>query len=258
MDDDVSLSSAALSSGRSPLSAKLAIYGETLELERRLKKEEEERRAAETTKLSPKSLTTPAPQSPSSPSSDRNGLERQFSLEGHSRRRRKPRRPHTAGDEAPPPPFADRVRGIHPALDEPGTRKTQGSPSTVAIVETSPTPDPSPSSSPLDYDDVPYTAPVSTNPYADSSSDPYVHSRRSFQGSPLPRGVPSTLDDTDCLPPKAQQQRDRSQQIARANKLAKMGFSAVEIPPPNSSSRASNHKSRFVFKNLVESIKGKR
>ena len=105
MDEEMPLSSVALSSGRSPLSAKLAVYGETLELERRLKKEEEDRRAAEAVKLSPKSLTTPTRQSPHSSSPKKSGLERQFSLEEHppTPRRRKPRRPHTAGDEAPRP-----------------------------------------------------------------------------------------------------------------------------------------------------------
>jgi hypothetical protein len=109
MDDEIPLSS-ALSSGRSPLSAKLAIYGETLALERRLKKEEEDRRAMETGKSSAKSLTTPILQSPDSPSPKKTGLERQFSLEGHypAPRRRKPRRPHTAGDEAPRPFGASR------------------------------------------------------------------------------------------------------------------------------------------------------
>ncbi|KAF9653934.1 hypothetical protein BDM02DRAFT_3158602 [Thelephora ganbajun] len=104
MDDEIPLSSAALSSGRSPLSAKLAMYGETLELERRLKKEEEDRKAAETPK-SAKSLTTPTLQSPDSSSPKKIGLERQFSLEENSPtpRRRKARRPHTAGDEAPRP-----------------------------------------------------------------------------------------------------------------------------------------------------------
>lgn len=102
MDDEISLSSAALGSGRSPLSAKLAIYGETLELERRLKKEEEERKAAEVSRSPSKSMITPGYQSSRSKGI---GLERQFSLEGHSpiQRRRKPRRPHTAGDEAPRP-----------------------------------------------------------------------------------------------------------------------------------------------------------
>lgn len=253
MDDDMPLSSAALSSGRSPLSAKLAIYGETLELERRLKKEEEERKTAETTRSPTKSLTTPTHQSPHSSSSHKSGLERQFSLEEHSQRRRKPRRPRTAGDEDSQP--SGRVRDVHLTLDEFGIRKNQGSPSTVAIVETSPTPDPSPPPSPLDYG-----APVSTDPYADSSPELYAHSGRSFQGSPLPRGLPSALDDADLVPPtKVQQQRDRSQQIARANKLAKMGFSAAELPSTNSSARSSNHKPRFGgIKNLVDSIKGKR
>jgi hypothetical protein len=102
MDDEIPLSSAALSSGRSPLSAKLAMYGETLELERKLKKEEEDKKAAEVPKSPAKSLTTPTLQSSYSSSPKRSGLERQFSLEGHSAapRRRKPRRPHTAGDEA--------------------------------------------------------------------------------------------------------------------------------------------------------------
>lgn len=258
MDDDMPLSSAALSSGRSPLSAKLAIYGETLELERRLKKEEQEKTAAETTKSPTKSLPTPTHQSPHSSSSNKSGLERQFSLEEHSQRRRKPRRPRTAGDEDSQP--SERVRDVHLTLDEFGIRKNQGSPSTVEIVETSPTPDPSPPSSPLDYDDAPYTAPASTDPYADSSPELYAHSGRPFQGSPLPRGLPPALDDADLVPPtKVQQQRDRSQQIARANKLAKMGFSAAELPSPNSSSRSSNHKPRFGgIKNLVDSIKGKR
>jgi len=104
MDGEVPLSSAALSSGRSPLSAKLAMYGETLELERKLKREEEDRRAAETAMSSTKSLTTPTLHSPYS-STPKKGLERQFSLEGHppAPRRRKPRRPYTAGDEAPGP-----------------------------------------------------------------------------------------------------------------------------------------------------------
>lgn len=103
MDEEMPLSSAALSSGRSPLSAKLAIYGETLELERRLKREEEERKAAEVTESPANSLSSPPLQSSHSSSSRRSGLERQFSLEGHSQRRRKPRRPHTAGDEASQP-----------------------------------------------------------------------------------------------------------------------------------------------------------
>jgi hypothetical protein len=285
MDDEIPLSSAALSSGRSPLSAKLAMYGETLELERRLKKEEEDKKAAEIPKSPAKSLTTPTLQSPYSSSPKKSGLERQFSLEGHSPapRRRKPRRPHTAGDEAPRPfgtfcrgfpcevannphrrwslyPTALRVRDLRPTLTSSVTRTSRGSPSTVAIVETSPTPDPSPPSSPLDYDGAPYTAPVPTNPYADSSPELYAHTRRSFQESTLSRDVPSTPDDTDRVPPKVLQQRDRSQQIARANKLAKMGFSAAELPSSttNTSPRNSN-KSRFGgIKNLVDSIKGKR
>ena len=145
-------------------------------------------------------------------------------------------------------------------LDEFVTWKGQGSPSTVAIVETSPTPDPSPPSSPLDYDDTPYTAPALTNSYTDSSPELYVHTKRSFQGSTLSRGTPPTPGDADRVPPKVLQQRDRSQQIARANKLAKMGFSAAEFPSPtpNPSPRNSS-KSRFGgIKNLVESIKGKR
>lgn len=155
--------------------------------------------------------------------------------------------------------FPDRVRDLGPTLGDFGTRKNRGSPSTVAIVETSPTPDPSPPSSPLDYDDAPYTAPVSTTPYVDSPPDPYVHSRPSFQGSSLPRGVSSALDDAEHVLPKVLQQRDRSQQIARANKLAKMGFSAGEIPSPNSGSRSSSNRPRFGgIKHLVESIKGKR
>jgi len=105
MEDEVPLSSAALSSGRSPLSAKLALYGETLELERRLKKEEEDRKTVETAKPSTRSPTPPALQSPHSSSRKKSGLERQFSLEGRppAPRRRRPRRPHTAGDEAPRP-----------------------------------------------------------------------------------------------------------------------------------------------------------
>jgi hypothetical protein len=156
-------------------------------------------------------------------------------------------------------PSADRVRDIRPALDGFEARKTQGSPSTVAILETSPTPDHSPPSSLLDYDNVPYSAPVPTNPYAESSPDLYAHSRRSFQGSQLSRGVPSAPGDTGRVLPKVQQQRDRSQQIARANKLAKMGFSATaEYSSPNSGSRPTN-KSRFGgIKLLVDSIKGKR
>lgn len=147
-------------------------------------------------------------------------------------------------------------------FDEFGTRRNQGSPSTVAILETSPTPDPTPPSSPLDYDDTHYIAPVSISLDTDSSPEMCISTRRSFQGPSLSRVVPSVLDDTDRVPPKMLQQRDRSQQIARANKLAKMGFSAAELPsstPSISGSRTSSNKSRFGgIKHLVDSIKGKR
>ena len=105
MDDEIPLSSAALSSGRSPLSAKLAMYGETLEIERRLKKEEEDRRAAEIVQSSAKSSVTPTIQPPPPSGLKKSGLERQFSLGEHPPvpRRRKPRRPHTAGEDASRP-----------------------------------------------------------------------------------------------------------------------------------------------------------
>jgi hypothetical protein len=152
------------------------------------------------------------------------------------------------------------VRDLRPTLEEFEARRSRGSPSTLAILETSPTPDPSPPPSPLDYDDAPYTAPVSTNPYADSSPDLHIHRKRSFQGSSLPRDIPSALEDAHRVSPKVLQQLDRSHQIARANKLAKMGFSAARShQPPNSGSRPSGNKSRFGgIKHLVDSIKGKR
>ena len=150
-----------------------------------------------------------------------------------------------------------RVRDLRSTFDQFEARKNQGSPSAVAIVETSPTPDPSPSSSPLEYDDAPHTAPVYNTQYAESSHDLHVQSRRSLQGSSLPGAL---LDGTDLVPPKVQHQRDRSQQISRANKLAKMGFSATaEHPPTNTGSRPVNNKLRFGgIKHLVDSIKGKR
>ena len=147
------------------------------------------------------------------------------------------------------------MRDLRPTFDEFGNRRGQGSPSAVAIVETSPTPDPSPPPSPLDYEDAPYTAPVSTNAHTDSSPELYISTRRSFQGSS------HSPDDTDRVSPKVLQQRDRSQQIARANKLAKMGFSPTELPSSttNTGSRAGSTKSRFGgIKHLVDSIKGKR
>ena len=155
-------------------------------------------------------------------------------------------------------PTAVRVRDLRPIFDELGVRRGQGSPSTVAILETSPTPDPSPPLSPLDYDDVPHTAPALTDSHTDSSPELYVSTRRSFQGSSLSR---ASQDDMGRVPSKVLQQRDRSQQIARANKLAKMGFSTAELPSStlNSGSRTGSTKSRFGgIKNLVESIKGKR
>ena len=156
-------------------------------------------------------------------------------------------------------PSADRVRDLYPMLDEFVTQRNQDSPSAVAIVETSPTPDPSPPPSLLDYDEGPYTAPAPANTHADPSPELYVRTRRSFQGPSLSHDGPSTLGDTDRVPPKVLQQRDRSQQIARANKLAKMGFSAAELPAPTPGSRNGNNKSRFGgIKNLVDSIKGKR
>lgn len=153
------------------------------------------------------------------------------------------------------------MKDLCPTFDEFGTRKSQGSPSTVAIVETSPTPDPSPSSSPLDYDDTSYTAPVSASSYNDNDSSPelYVHTRQSsLQGSSLSRGVPPTPDGADRVSPKVLQQRDRSQQIARANKLVKMGFSAAELPSPTPNSGIRSSSKHGFVKSLVDSIKGKR
>lgn len=156
-------------------------------------------------------------------------------------------------------PATDRVRDLYPMLDEFVTQRNQDSPSAVAIVETSPTPDPSPPPSLLDCDEGPHTAPAPASTYADPSPELYVRNKRSFQGSSRSLDGPSTLDDTDPVPPKVLQQRDRSQQIARANKLAKMGFAAAELPASNPSPRNSNNKSRFGgIKNLVDSIKGKR
>jgi hypothetical protein len=119
---DEPLKSAGLDAGWTPLSAKLAAYGESLAIERRLKKEEEEGRLKMQVKVGEDDVGREPGESPtevalregvqSAPvggsrvgKSRRTGLDRQFSLEHsyHSRPRTKvhvPKRPNTSGGES--------------------------------------------------------------------------------------------------------------------------------------------------------------
>ncbi|KAL7281108.1 hypothetical protein ACG7TL_004415 [Trametes sanguinea] len=239
--------------GRTPLSAKLAAYGETLAIERRFKEQEQEReRQQDVDEQTPfGSPTTPSGRSADDRLRSRHSEKalRKFSLEERRpsdprpARRTRTRRPHTADGEtqdASPGFLSSPSPGHKPSLSSSALYTSRSSSSTDDNHNTTHT---APSSA--------RTLPVISSPTPTPLSPPrIVRSRTPDPGSrylaPSPPlqpqhlsastsptfGVPLSRVSTapprhaspDIVPQRSMSEQER--QVARANKLMKMGLAA--------------------------------
>ncbi|KAI0373508.1 hypothetical protein BV20DRAFT_962673 [Pilatotrama ljubarskyi] len=256
------LGAAGAGSGRTPLSAKLAAYGETLAIERRFKERERERElerlagsgGGETPYGSP---TTPSGRSPDGrlkphPSE---GALRKFSLEerpgeGRPPRRSKPRRPHTAdgetGDSSPgflspghKPSLSSSVlynsRSSSSADENHSSRALPASSRTLPLISS-----PSPTLSPPRM--IRSRTPDPASRYYLDASPP---SNSSSFGVPLSRvsTAPPRHGSPDIVPQRSMSDQERERQRARANnvKLMKMGIVAYDSFPRSGASSPFGH-----------------
>ncbi|KAG6813126.1 hypothetical protein H0H92_013750 [Tricholoma furcatifolium] len=259
------------STGRSPLSARLAAYGESLALERRLReqKEQEEQAKKEQEEQSPRSVRSRQPSDAergilsvaTTPTNTRrngpNGIERQHSLEhrphrAEKSRKKDPKRPSTA--EGDTPSSADQAGHFH-----------QSSQSTSGLISS---PRPSFSFEPdTNVEEVPFTSSMSASlsvspPKRDPSPGPRIIRSR----TPVPESSDglSRISSRDCVdtdtelgPPLLRVSTAPHGSNIRggktATKLTKMGFPTMEqirAPPTNTK--------RFgAFRTLVQSLKGR-
>ncbi|KAI0829936.1 hypothetical protein BC628DRAFT_1314355 [Trametes gibbosa] len=251
----LSLAASSTGGGRTPLSAKLAAYGQTLEIERQFKEQEREREQGRGGRETPfGSPTTPSGRSADGrlrPRHSERGL-RKFSLEerpGEIRlpRRVKQRRPHTSdGDTQDPSPgflspghksslssSAMLTSRSASSADESHHMHTRSIPSSARTLPaiSSPTPKlspprivrsrtPDPSSRYLD------AAPAGPSPSLNSLSNPSA----TF-GVPLSRvsTAPPRHASPDIVTERSVSERERER--ARANKLMKMGLAAHDAFP---------------------------
>ncbi|OCH86374.1 hypothetical protein OBBRIDRAFT_761438 [Obba rivulosa] len=259
-----------LGAGRTPLSAKLAAYGETLEIERKFKEEERRMRSLDLDERVHAAERLIATSAETALAISAKGLERKFSLEErprrvHGPRQARPRRPHTAGGT--------------PSSDTLGTSSSDGA------VLSSRGASASQSKSRLPPDSAPAmtdhfrSASATLLPPSSSYLQPDVHpsprrirSRtpdptrtdvpsldRPALGVPLSRIATAPPEDTfqDLIPNRAMTEHER--QVARANKLTKMGFQSSETWQHSASHPRGqgSSKSRFGIKTFVQSLKGK-
>ncbi|GBE81064.1 hypothetical protein SCP_0307880 [Sparassis crispa] len=278
MDDlvsDLQSLGGIVGSGRSPLSAKLAAYGETLAIERKFKKEEQEKlRTPSTIPSTSLSLDRGFETMQgnhldgASSSSTSKGLDRKYSLEERSDRSRSVRsrrvkRPHTSGGTPSSEIlFSSPINGT-------STSAHRQSTSPQITLTTSPS-----ESSLLSGDrTASITPPKTMHLHAKSESrarsrprmvrsrtpDPgyeSVHPTTSYPVETIPLSRVSTAPEHDFMPSMSTQER----QVARANKLVKMGFSSQDWQNATSSySRTqTGHKHRFGgIRTFVQNLKSK-
>ncbi|KAI0785542.1 hypothetical protein C8Q75DRAFT_893756 [Abortiporus biennis] len=225
---------------RTPLSARLAAYGESLEIERKFKEEEERRLSP--LKTSPPTISINSPTSDIRDESDKvlktshsaRALDRKFSLEeryrvGASPANRRIRRPHTAGS-------------IPNSDPESSGRITRSDTSKTATDTTRDVDDGSSKASRTLVDSTSATPPSSSSYLKVRSSDIGTSSDRpmlvrsrtpdpesdvsGYIGVPLSRYSSTPAHDSLCdvLPKKVLSKQER--EVARANKLVKMGFAS--------------------------------
>ncbi|KAI0360920.1 hypothetical protein OH77DRAFT_737494 [Trametes cingulata] len=253
-------------SGRTPLSAKLAAYGESLAIERRFKEQEREREremerlsgsaGGETPFGSPTTHSGRSADGRLKPRHSERAL-RKFSLEerpgeGRPPRRSKPRRPHTADGE---------TQDASPGFLSPG-HKTSLSSSALLNSHSSSSADEThsgrtiPTSSrtlPLISSPSPSLSPPrqirSRTP--DPASRYYLDASPPSHGSSSPFGVPLSRVSTapprhaspDIVPQRSMSDQERERQRARANnlKLMKMGIVAYDSFPRSGASSPFGH-----------------
>ncbi|KAJ7594606.1 hypothetical protein C8J56DRAFT_821453 [Mycena floridula] len=224
------------SDGWSPLSARLAAFGESLALEKKLREQKEATNNGEI--QSPSELASPrSTLGPSSPA--KAGVNRQFSLENKSRsRQREPRRPHTSSGASSVSDINASSSGHQTSAENqthhPGSRSVgtldalypEQAPRRPLLRSRTP-----------DTDD--RLSRMSSLDGLDTDSE---------LGQPLTRVATAPLASSN--PAKAR--RDQTRNMASATKLARMGFS------PNNESTARAPPKRFGgLKSLVRSLKSK-
>ncbi|EMD37599.1 hypothetical protein CERSUDRAFT_114247 [Gelatoporia subvermispora B] len=275
-----------LGAGRTPLSAKLAAYGQTLEIERKFKEEQRRIRSLDLDERA-RAVEGVVATSPETPIADATisskGLERKFSLEErprlvHGPRQSRSRRPHTAGGTP-----SSGTLGTSPSLGTPstlGASSSDGVTITSRALSTPRSRSRLPAESALSKTDhfrsvsATITPPPSTYLQLEAQSSPrHIRSRTPEPsrsrlppldvpafGVPLTRIATAPAQDTfqDFIPSRALTEQER--QVARANKLAKMGFQSSDTWQHTAAGNPrgqSSSKHRFGIKNLVQSLKGK-
>ncbi|KAH9839437.1 uncharacterized protein C8Q71DRAFT_749520 [Rhodofomes roseus] len=259
--------SAGVSAGRTPLSAKLAAYGESLAIERKFRQEEEKRSSSSTVRSRRPSeySTRPSQDVESSPGSK---LDRKFSLEErpHNRtiKQSKVRRPHTAGSTASSDILGSPSRPGR-SIPSPHHFPASGSQHVAR------------SSSDQRVDDIAtsYTPPMTSFLQAEvdmyaSGSRPRVPRSRTpdpscddpldrgpTTGVPLSRISTAPVQDAYLKPKRGLTNQER--QVARATKLVKMGFSTADTLAATGANRNQTTNRHRVggFKGFVQSLKGK-
>ncbi|KAI0633745.1 hypothetical protein C8Q77DRAFT_809116 [Trametes polyzona] len=256
------LSTGGAGSGRTPLSAKLAAYGQSLEIERRFKEREREREREMSRSIGSGETLNGSPTTPSGRSSDgrlrprhsERGM-RKFSLEerpGEVRapRRSKPRRPHTAdGDTQESSPgflsaghksslsgsavLTSRSSSSPDENSNSHLRATPTSMRTLPVISS-----PSPTLSPPRI--VRSRTPDPASRYLDTSPPSSNPSSATF-GVPLSRvsTAPPRHASPDIITQRSVSERERER--ARANKLMKMGLAVHDSYPRARSPYGGGH-----------------
>ncbi|KAH9935563.1 uncharacterized protein B0H18DRAFT_976273 [Fomitopsis serialis] len=261
--------SAGISAGHTPLSAKLAAYGESLAIERKFRQEEEKRSSSSTVRSRrPSELSTRSRQDTIESSPGAKSLDRKFSLEErpHNRtiRQSKVRRPHTAGSTASSDILATPPR---PGRSIPSPRHFPASGSQHATRSSSDqrvgdiaTSYPPPMSSFLTTETDMYAAGSRPRVPRSRTPDPSLDDpldRGATTGVPLSRISTAPVQDAYLKPKRGL--TDQERQVARATKLVKMGFSTADSFTATSVNRNQTaNRHRFGgFKGFVQSLTGK-
>ncbi|PCH43586.1 hypothetical protein WOLCODRAFT_138452 [Wolfiporia cocos MD-104 SS10] len=257
--------------GRTPLSARLAAYGESLAIERKFKQEEQRRNSSSTARSAGHDIdgVPRYAESAISSSSSIRGLDRKYSLEERSYNNRtvrqsRSRRPHTSNGisstdlfQTPPrdgslPP--QRRRSAASPQVGPDTNSSNVSGKGEMAVSLTP-----PRSSHLKVFSETF---IDTRPKLrrsltpDPESDVFLSSRVG-DGAPLSRVSTAPAQDTPFLSPHRGPKNVQERHVASVNKLVKMGFSSTDYTMGNTRS-VSGSRQRFAgIKGFVHSLTGK-
>lgn len=248
-DEDVRSLGITLSEGHTPLSAKLAALGESLAIERKFKEEEEKRRR--------RSLVM-EPISEQIFANEVHGVQRKLSLQerAHSDPLSRVRRPHTAdGEQHTEPPrtfLSPQPSKVNLSSSDPDRR---GKLLTVPGMSSSST-FPSPHGQ-LRADSLPVDRPFiprSRTPDPDSSWSSTTVT--AGFGTPLTRYPTCPAED---IIPRNELLTRQERQAARAQKLAKMGFSSsgTDAWKESPAYARSQRQHKFGLKTLVQSLTGR-